>query len=111
MHMFDSSLLYSSEPPSFVKKVENTNAVFGSAVTLQGTVKGSAPITIKWLKDSEFLSETEANVKMTFENNIAHLSIHNVTIAHGGKYTCQAENEAGQQKSEATLIVQGLKLF
>lgn len=97
-----------ADPPTFVKKVENTTAVLGSAVKLQGTVKGSAPISVKWLKDSDLLTEVDPNIKITFENNIAQLAIASVAITHGGKYTCQAENEAGQQKSEATLSVQGL---
>ncbi|XP_076857247.1 titin-like [Brachyhypopomus gauderio] len=94
------------DPPSFVKRVESTTAVLGSAVKLQGALKGSTPITVKWLKDSEVLRDDDPNMTMIFENNIAILAIKEVTIKHGGKYTCQAENEAGQQKSEATLSVQ-----
>ncbi|CAB1328711.1 unnamed protein product [Coregonus sp. 'balchen'] len=52
------------------------------------------------------LRDDDPNIKMTFENNIAILSITTVAISHGGKYTCQAENEAGQNKCEATLTVQ-----
>uniref|UniRef100_A0A3Q3XA73 Ig-like domain-containing protein n=1 Tax=Mola mola TaxID=94237 RepID=A0A3Q3XA73_MOLML len=43
---------------------------------------------------------------LTF-NNVACLLITPVAISHGGKYSCQAENEAGRQKCEATLTVQG----
>uniref|UniRef100_A0A3Q3XM32 Ig-like domain-containing protein n=1 Tax=Mola mola TaxID=94237 RepID=A0A3Q3XM32_MOLML len=72
-----------------------------------GTVKGSAPITVKWMKDSEILRDDDPNIKMSFENNVACLLITPVAISHGGKYSCQAENEAGRQKCEATLTVQG----
>lgn len=95
------------EPPSFSKRVESVTAVLGNAVKLQGTIKGSAPITVKWMKDSEILRDDDPNTKMVFENNVASLSITAVAINHGGKYSCQAENEAGQQKCEATLTVQG----
>lgn len=81
--------------------------MLGTTVKLQGTVKGSAPITIKWMKDSEILRDDDPNIKMVFENNVACLSITTVAINHGGKYSCQAENEAGQQKCEATMTVQG----
>lgn len=74
---------------------------------LQGTLKGSAPITVTWLKDSELLRHDDPNIKMSFESNIASLAIAKIAMNHDGKYTCQAENEAGQQKSEATLSVQG----
>uniref|UniRef100_A0A3Q2Q028 Ig-like domain-containing protein n=1 Tax=Fundulus heteroclitus TaxID=8078 RepID=A0A3Q2Q028_FUNHE len=88
-------------------KVESVTAVLGNAVKLQGTIKGSAPITVKWMKDSEILRDDDPNIKMVFENNLASLAITAVAIGHGGKYSCQAENEAGQQKCEATLTVQG----
>lgn len=96
-----------SEPPMFSKRIESATAVLGNTVKLQGTLKGSAPITIKWMKDSELLRDDDPNVKMAFENNIASISFSSVEIKHGGKYTCLAENEAGQQKCEAVLTVQG----
>lgn len=95
------------EPPTFSKRVESATAVLGNTVKLQGTIKGSAPVTVKWMKDSEILRDDDPNIKMAFENNVASLSITTVAISHGGKYSCQAENEAGQQKCEATLTVQG----
>ncbi len=95
------------EPPTFAKRVESATAVLGTTVKLQGTIKGSAPISVKWMKDSEILRDDDPNIKIVFENNVACLSITTVAISHGGKYLCQAENEAGQQKCEATLTVQG----
>lgn len=95
------------EPPTFSKRVESATAVLGTTVKLQGTIKGSAPITVKWMKDSEIIRDDDPNIKVVFENNVASLLITTVAISHGGKYSCQAENEAGQQKCEATLTVQG----
>lgn len=91
----------------FSKRIECATAVSGNTVKLQGTIKGSAPITVKWMKDSEILRDDDPNVKMTFENNVASLSVSSVEKKHGGKYTCLVENEAGQQKCEATLTIQG----
>lgn len=70
-------------------------------------IKGSTPITVKWMKDSKMLRDDDPNIKMIFENGVVSLSITTVAISHGGKYSCQAENEAGQQKCEAILTVQG----
>lgn len=84
--------------------------MLGNAVKLQGTVKGSAPITVKWMKNGEILRYDDPNIKEVFENNVASLSITTVAISHGGKYTCQAQNDAGQQSCEATLTVQGQKM-
>lgn len=97
----------SVEPPSFTKRVDSVTAVLGTTVKLQGTIKGSSPITVKWMKDSEYLRDDDPSITLSFDNNVASLSIATVAIGHGGKYLCQAENEAGQQKSEATLTVQG----
>lgn len=99
--------LFYLEPPSFVKKIENTTAVLGSAVKLQGSLKGSAPIAVQWFKDSEILRNDDPNATTSFENNTVILAIANVAINHGGKYTCQAENEAGKQKCDANISVQG----
>lgn len=96
-----------SEPPMFSKRIESATAVLGNTVKLQGTLKGSAPIAVKWLKDSELLRDDDPNVKMMFENNITSISFSSVEIKHSGKYTCLAENAAGQQKCEAVLTVQG----
>uniref|UniRef100_A0A667X745 Ig-like domain-containing protein n=1 Tax=Myripristis murdjan TaxID=586833 RepID=A0A667X745_9TELE len=93
--------------PLFSKRVESATAVLGNTVKLQGTIKGSAPITVKWLKDSEILRDDDPKVKMAFENNVASLAFSSVEIRHGGKYTCLAENEAGHQKCEAILTIQG----
>lgn len=96
-----------SEPPLFSKRLESATAVLGNTLKLQATLKGSAPITVKWMKDSELIRDDDPNVNMTFENNVASVSFSCVQIKHDGKYTCLAENEAGQQKCEAVLTVQG----
>uniref|UniRef100_A0A665T4L4 Ig-like domain-containing protein n=1 Tax=Echeneis naucrates TaxID=173247 RepID=A0A665T4L4_ECHNA len=84
-----------SEPPMFSKRIESATAVLGNTVKLQGTLKGSDPITVKWMKDSELLRDDDPNVKIRFENHITSISFSSVEIKHSGKYTCVAENEAG----------------
>lgn len=96
-----------SEPPIFSKRVESATAVLGTGVKLQGTLKGSAPISVKWMKDSELLRDDDPTVTMSFENNVASISFSSPEIKHGGKYTCLAVNDAGQQKCEAVLTIQG----
>uniref|UniRef100_A0A3B5ART8 Ig-like domain-containing protein n=1 Tax=Stegastes partitus TaxID=144197 RepID=A0A3B5ART8_9TELE len=74
----------------------------GSVTSKSGVKqKGSAPITVKWMKDSELLRDDDPNVKMAFENNITSISFSSVELKHGGKYTCLAENEAGQAQTAA----------
>lgn len=83
--------------------------MLGNTVKLQGTLKGSAPITTRWLKDSDLLRDDDPNVKMSFDHNVVSISFSSVQAEHGGRYTCLAQNEAGQQKCEAILSVQGLR--
>lgn len=82
-------------------------AVLGNTVKLEGSMKGSAPITIKWMKDSEILRDDDPNISMQFEHNVASLTFSSVEVENAGKYACQAENTAGRQICEAILTVQG----
>ncbi|KAM9709481.1 titin-like isoform 2-T2 [Menidia menidia] len=94
------------EPPSFSKRVESQTAVLGNAVRLQASLRGSAPIAVTWTKDSEVLRDADPNLSVRFENNVASLSISAVAAGHAGTYGCRAENAAGTQACEATLVVQ-----
>uniref|UniRef100_A0A4W3J2S4 Ig-like domain-containing protein n=1 Tax=Callorhinchus milii TaxID=7868 RepID=A0A4W3J2S4_CALMI len=82
------------EPPSFSKEFEQAEV---SVAVFQCTVKGSAPITLTWVKDKNIITQSD-NIKMTFENNIGTLQIAAVEMNNGGKYSCEIENEAGSQK-------------
>lgn len=102
----NSSLL---EPPSFIEKIQNVTTVLGNVAEFQCFVKGSPPLTIQWQKDETWILE-DAEIQRTFENNVATLRIPICQSNHSGRYTCQAVNEAGQEKCFATLLVQG-RLF
>lgn len=69
-------------------------------------MRGSEPISVTWLKGQEVIKE-DGKIKMSFANGVAVLTIPDVQISFGGKYTCLAENEAGSQTSVGELIVKG----
>lgn len=94
------------EPPSFVRKLENLSSLVGSEVSLQCTLKGSEPMTVSWMKDNHELKEAEY-IQITYENKTALLLITNLQGKHGGKYSCQAQNQAGSQTCSAVLTVKG----
>ena len=96
-----------TEPPSFIKKIENITTVLKSSATFQSTVAGSPPISITWLKDDQILDEDD-NVHISFVNNVATLQIRSVDNGHSGRYTCQAKNESGVERCYAFLLVQGV---
>lgn len=70
-------------------------------------MEGSAPLSVQWQKDENWISE-DPKIERRFENNVATLRIPACEANHGGKYTCQVVNEAGQDKCFATLTVQGI---
>uniref|UniRef100_A0A8D3CP74 Ig-like domain-containing protein n=1 Tax=Scophthalmus maximus TaxID=52904 RepID=A0A8D3CP74_SCOMX len=92
------------EPPSFVQKLENLSLLVGKEVSLRCTLKGSEPMTVSWLKDNHELKEAE-NIQITYENQTALLHINHLQSKHGGKYSCQVQNQAGSQTCSAVLTV------
>lgn len=80
--------------------------VLGNVAEFKCLVKGSPPLTIQWQKDDTWILE-DPKIERTFENSIATLRILMCESNHSGRYTCQAVNEAGQEKCFATLLVQG----
>lgn len=89
-----------------MERIENVVTVLGKKVEFKCVVRGSQPLSIQWQKDETWILE-DPLIERTFENNIATLRIPVCESIHGGKYTCQAVNEAGQEKCFATLLVQG----
>ncbi len=94
------------EPPSFVQKLGNLSSLVGSEVSLQCILKGSEPMTVTWMKDNHELKEAE-HIQLSYENKTAVLHITNLQSKHGGKYSCQAQNQAGSQMCSAVLTVKG----
>lgn len=89
-----------------MKKIENVTTFVGNSTGFQCLVKGSEPLSINWMKNNVDIKEDE-NISISFENNHAMLKIAAVEAKDGGKYICQAKNDAGIEKSYATLIVTG----
>lgn len=95
------------EPASFVKKVENVTTVLGKSAEFQCVVTGYPNLSVQWQIAENWILE-DPKIERIFEDNVATLRIPICEAYHSGKYTCQVANEAGQNKSFATLIVQGL---
>uniref|UniRef100_A0A8C3R477 Ig-like domain-containing protein n=1 Tax=Cyanoderma ruficeps TaxID=181631 RepID=A0A8C3R477_9PASS len=64
----------------------------------QCTVAGAQPLSVSWIKDEKILEDDEHH-HITFENRVATLKLTNVDLSHRGRYTCQAKNESGVEKS------------
>lgn len=81
--------------------------VLGKGAELKCVVKGSAPLSIQWQRDEQWILE-DPKMEKIFDGSVAILRIPVCESSHSGRYTCQAVNEAGQEKCFATLLVQGL---
>lgn len=97
-------------PPTFVKKIENVSRILGDVVVFRCIVEGSLPLSVQWQRDENWIPE-DSKIDRKFENKEATLMIPACEATHGGKYTCQVVNEAGQDKCFATLLVQGTSEF
>lgn len=99
-------ILYLLVPPTFVKKVENVSTIVGDVAVFHCVVDGSLPIDVQWQKDENWISQ-DPKTERRFENKEATLRIPVCEAIHGGNYSCQVVNEAGQDKCFATLVVEG----
>lgn len=63
-------------------------------------------MTLSWLKENHEVKEAE-NIQITYENKTALLHITKLQSKHGGKYSCQVQNQAGSQTCSAVLTVKG----
>lgn len=93
-------------PPSFVRRLKDTNATLGASVVLECRVSGSAPISVGWFLDgNEIISSPKC--QSSFADNVCTLTLSSLEPADTGAYTCVAANVAGQDESSAVLTVQG----
>lgn len=93
-------------PPSFIRKLKDTNATLGASVVLECRVSGSAPISVGWFQDgNEVVSGPKC--QSSFSENVCTLKLSLLEPSDGGTYTCVAANVAGSEECSAVLTVQG----
>lgn len=93
-------------PPSFSRKLKETNGVLGSSVLLECKVSGTSPISVAWFQDGNEIVSGE-KYEISFLDNICALKLNALDVTDTGPYTCVAANVAGSDECSAFLTVRG----
>uniref|UniRef100_A0A8C4KP82 Ig-like domain-containing protein n=1 Tax=Dromaius novaehollandiae TaxID=8790 RepID=A0A8C4KP82_DRONO len=93
---------YRLVPPSFSRKLKETNGVLGSSVLLECKVSGTSPISVAWFQDGNEIVSGE-KYEISFLDNICALKLNALDATDTGPYTCVAANVAGSDECSAFL--------
>ncbi|XP_066542183.1 myosin light chain kinase, smooth muscle isoform X2 [Hoplias malabaricus] len=91
--------------PVFLKELQNLNVMDGSQVTMSVEVTGNPTPEVLWLHNGKEIQESE-DFYFERKGNQYSLFIQEVFPEDNGTYTCEAWNEAGEARTEASLTVQ-----
>ncbi|XP_017213228.2 myosin light chain kinase, smooth muscle isoform X3 [Danio rerio] len=97
----------SKEPPVFTLPPRNTRVCQGGTARLEGKVRGFPEPQVCWFRNGKLLIagdhySMEQSVRGTFS-----LVVQEVEDADGGRYTCEAVNDAGSCQVTVEIIVEG----
>lgn len=82
----------------------------GKTVKMEARVSGSQPLSVSWNKDNHEIFNSD-KYQVSFQNNLAVLSIQDSSSSDTGLYSCTASNEAGQASCRVSLTVSGMMLI
>ncbi|XP_059417378.1 myosin light chain kinase, smooth muscle-like isoform X2 [Carassius carassius] len=97
----------STEPPVFTLPPRNTRVCQGGTARLEGKVRGFPEPQVCWFRNGKLLIagdhySMEQSARGTFS-----LAVQDVQDEDGGRYTCEAVNDAGSRQVTMEIIVEG----
>lgn len=96
------------EPPQVVRHPQPQTATSGRSVRFMVLVSGVPPPQVSWYKDSEALFSGPKH-KFLHDEQEHTLLLLDTSPEDVGVYSCQAQNEYGEDTSSALLTVEGTK--
>lgn len=94
------------EPPQIVRQLQPQTATSGRSVRFAVLVSGIPLPQVSWYKDSEVLFSGPKH-KFLHDQEEHTLLLLDTTPEDAGVYSCQAQNEYGEDMSSALLTVEG----
>lgn len=93
------------EPPVVLEHLQDVAVGLKATVKLQCKIGGKPIPTIKWLKNNKDLLLVR-NVTVSYENQVATLTIKETTEKSAATYTCRATNNSGTVETSSELKIQ-----
>ncbi|KAJ8416945.1 hypothetical protein AAFF_G00328230, partial [Aldrovandia affinis] len=91
-------------PPTFTRKLKDTNTIVGKPGQMDCKVSGSPPFTISWYHDGEEIRSGPSQ-EISFSDNSCTLNVPTLKLTDSGMYKCKAVNSAGASETSASLFV------
>lgn len=92
--------------PRFEEKLQSVDVTEGKDAVMKVKVKGTPAPTLEWFKDGkELVTSERVTIKSNLSDGIYSLIIQDCDTKDAGRYSCSAENDAGETKCSARLDV------
>uniref|UniRef100_A0A8C4R3F6 Ig-like domain-containing protein n=1 Tax=Eptatretus burgeri TaxID=7764 RepID=A0A8C4R3F6_EPTBU len=97
-------------PPSFTRKMRDSQATEGSSSKFECRITGSPPFDVKWYHNGSDLIPKDT-CRFYMSENVAVLEFLEFQLTDAGTYMCKATNEVGSTTTTAKLFVKGKVLI